>query len=68
MIAKKEVSKMVFTLKHNTVNISKGTPDTDMALKPLERAETCLYNEVIKTMGPRWELSLLNTFIFVFTH
>ena len=45
MITKKEDSKMVFTLKHNTVNISKGTPDTDMRLAPLERAENFLSDD-----------------------
>ena len=65
MIAKKEVSKMVFTLKHNTVNISKGTPDTDMRLAPFERAENFLWNDVIKIVGSWWGVHLQSTFLFL---
>jgi len=46
IIAKSPVSEIVFILQHNTVNISKGTPGTDMGLTQFYRKFSSLLNGV----------------------
>jgi len=47
MIVKNPVSEMMFILQHNTVNVSKETPDTEMRLTSFEREENTRFLAII---------------------